>query len=129
MKEIWKDIQGYEGLYQVSSLGRVKSLEKKITTYGTRSYTVKERILASGGKRYPHVKLYKDGKAKYPNIHRLVALAFIENANPNLFVNHINGIKNDNNVNNLEWVTPSENQIHSYRTLNNKGKLGWQKKK
>jgi hypothetical protein len=116
MKEIWKDVKGYEGLYQISNEGRVKSLPKE-HRYG-RKY---EKILKLGktikqrnGEDYPKVCLSKDGIVKYYNIHRLVATAFITNSNNKSEVNHKNGIKNDNRVQNLEWVTPKENSQHSW---------------
>ena len=79
MKEIWKDIEGYKGLYQISNLGRVKSLERKATKYdGIR--TVRERFLKlNENDDYYRVKLFKDGKKKMFKVHRLVAQAFIRN--------------------------------------------------
>ncbi len=117
MIEIWKDIEGYEGLYQVSNLGRVKSLPKQ-HRYGSKS----ERILQCGKTKkqklaidYPSVILCKNGTYKSIRIHRLVALHFIENPENKESVNHINGIKNDNRVENLEWASPSEQNYHMYK--------------
>jgi len=111
MAEIWKDVLGYEELYQVSSLGRVKRLA---------GYRVpEERILqpwrnAAG---YLAVGLWRDGRRKHMLVHRLVAIAFLGKAPPGCEVNHKNGIKDDNRVENLEWVTQSENGKHAYDIL------------
>lgn len=113
--EVWKDIEGYEGLYQISNLGRVKSLERKIKRRNDRIQTVKERILKLNLNKegYHTVKLHKKGKGKTYLVHRLVANTFITNPDNKLEVNHINGVKNDNNVNNLEWNTRKENMRHA----------------
>ncbi|MBO7079503.1 MAG: HNH endonuclease [Bacilli bacterium] len=114
-KEIWKDIKDYEGLYQVSNFGRVKSLEKKV--WNRYEFIVrKERILKTknNSKEYCIVKLYKDNKHYNKKIHRLVAEAFIPNPNDLPQINHIDGNKNNNNANNLEWCTNKENQIHAW---------------
>lgn len=108
--EIWKDIQGYQGLYQISNLGNIKSFPRK--------YSIKnERILkpAKTSKGYYFVYLYKNGKAKMYLLHRLIAESFIPNYNNKPCINHINGIKTDNRIENLEWATYSENTKHSYK--------------
>ena len=103
MQEIWKDIVGYEN-YQISNLGNVKSLNY--------SRTGKEKILRPGlsSDGYYHVFLCKNGEMRDFNVHRLVALSFIPNPDNKECVDHINGIRNDNRVENLRWCTNKENQ-------------------
>ena len=116
MKEIWKDIPGYEGLYQVSNLGRVKSLERyKDNNSGL--VKMPEKIM-QGGIRNGYVLVYltKDGKRKTFSAHRLVAQAFIPNPEQKPTINHINGNKQDNRVENLEWNTDKENINHAVKT-------------
>ena len=121
--EIWKDIKGYGGEYQVSSCGRIKSVERTIKVVdNTRQPYVKRvisRILkpVKDSTGYSVVSL---GKHNKKTIHRLVAEAFIPNPNSKEQVNHINGNKLDNGVNNLEWTTQSENMLHRYRKLKTK---------
>lgn len=107
MKEIWKDVVGYEGLYQVSNFGRVKNKENKI----------KAQHPQNGG--YLIVHLYRYGEHKAKTVHRLVASAFISNNSNKSEVNHIDGNKKNNKIKNLEWITPKENQKHSRSILNN----------
>ncbi|WNT43856.1 HNH homing endonuclease [Lactococcus phage PMBT68] len=95
MTEIWKDIIGYEGLYQVSNLGRVKGKRMKGL------YTDKDG--------YYHVNLYKNGKMTNTFVHRLVALNFIDNPENKAQVNHIDENKSNNAVSNLNWMTNKEN--------------------
>ena len=113
MEEEWKDIEGYENKYQVSNLGRVKRILYK-NQYSTKP---KENILAKrcDGKGYAQVILYKNGKGKSIKVHRLVGKAFIPNTENKPQINHINGIKDDNRVENLEWCTNRENQIHAFK--------------
>ena len=102
--EVWKDIEGYESLYQVSSYGRVKSLNYK-------GCIGKERILKQVFNDYGYLKvcLSKDGKTKQIKVHRLVAQTFIENIGDKPCVDHINTIRTDNRVENLRFVTRIEN--------------------
>ena len=115
--EVWKDIEGYEGLYQVSTCGNVKSLPK-VRRNGTGTYIQKERLLkpSNTSTGYKKVELCKDGKRKGFKVHRLVAIAFIPNPDNKPEVNHIDGNKINNNIDNLEWVTSSENSVHAYET-------------
>jgi len=120
-QEIWKDITNFEGLYKVSNTGKVLSLESKVVHKNGNFHTKKEILLKAGvNKRgYESVGLYKNGEVQYFKVHRLVALAFIPNIECKPFINHINSNKTDNHLNNLEWCTPAENNIHS-RTLGNR---------
>ena len=116
MKEIWKDIKGYEGIYQVSNMGKVKSLKRTInnsTTYGGKA-TIKERILKPKKDKdgYEAVGLNKDGKRKDFRVHRLVADAFIPNPNNYPIVNHKDEVKDNNVVSNLEWCTVRYNNTY-----------------
>ncbi|MGN1298135.1 MAG: NUMOD4 domain-containing protein [Clostridia bacterium] len=118
MEEVWKDIDGYEGLYQVSNLGRVKSFDRYVKNKMSNKNIKKGRVLRPCVSKYGYlnVNLVKNTKGKTSAIHRLVAIAFIENPENKLCVNHIDGNKKNNNVYNLEWVTHSENNIHAIKT-------------
>lgn len=113
MSEEWRDVAGYEGLYQVSSMGRVKSLERA-DSWGR---TVKERILKPNvvGGGYLRVVLYAGGKTRMFFVHRLVCQAFHENPDNKPEVNHVNEDKTDNRACNLEWSTRKENCNHGTR--------------
>lgn len=114
MKEVWHDIFGYEGMYQVSNLGRVKSLDRYVPcNRGMR--LVAERILKQRVNKfgYSQVVMSKDNNMVLKHVHRLVAEAFIPNTENKEQVNHIDGCKHNNVVSNLEWVTRSENSQHA----------------
>lgn len=113
MKERWKDIEGYEGLYQISDHGRVKSL-KRVVSNGTSIRKIPETFRKIVKTEYYHIHLWKDNKYKLGIIHRLVAQAFIPNPKNKPCVNHIDGNKENNYYKNLEWCTYSENNKHSY---------------
>jgi hypothetical protein len=124
--EIWKDIVGYEGLYQVSNLGRVKSLPKMCG----RSFR-EERLLTVDLSNcgYNRVSLCKDNKLTKYGVHRLVATAFIENPCNLPQVNHLDGNKTNNNVCNLEWCTAKDNTNHAFNNgLRATGETHWKSK-
>lgn len=116
LEETWKDIKGYEGLYQVSNFGMVKSLNYN----GTKEEKLLKNKVESSG--YIRLCLMKNGKRKSVLLHRLVAEAFLENPENKKEVNHKDGNKENNNVDNLEWVTPSENILHRFRVLKQQNK-------
>lgn len=105
MKEIWKPVKGYEGFYEVSDHGNVKSLRK--------NKILKQTVGVKNG--YSYVGLYKEGKDKRVLVHRIVATAFIDNPMQKRTVNHKDGNKSNNCVENLEWATYSENHRHAFK--------------
>lgn len=123
--EIWKDIRGYKGLYQISSSGKIRSVDREITqekdgtvfTRKMKGRELKTGILNSG---YQVVWLSKNGIVKALTIHRLVAKAFIPNPQNKKDINHIDGNKTNNKASNLEWTTRSENVKHSHEFLERK---------
>ena len=120
MEEIWKDIKDFEGLYKVSNLGNVKSSERRVKNGKNTFRTQKERLvklkpnLERNG--YVYCMLYKDNKAYSKQVHRLVALAFIQNPDNLPQVNHKDGNKENNSIDNLEWVTDIQNKKHAWKT-------------
>lgn len=120
MEEIWKDIAGYEGLYQVSNLGRVKSLDKYVNT-GIKNQEkrfISGKIIKQTSDKdgYLRVGLNINNSKKIFPVHRIVCLSFHENTENKPQVNHKDGIKFHNYEWNLEWSTLSENRIHAYNT-------------
>lgn len=123
--EIWKDITGYNGLYQVSSMGRVRSIDREVITSNGNIMHYKGKMLKLRQKNGYSYALLCNKKEQTMRVHRLVAMAFIPTDNDSMQVNHKNGNKSDNRVENLEWCTASENQKHSYHTLNRKRSSAW----
>ena len=121
MNEKWRDINGYEGMYAVSSFGRVKSLSRIIerTRGGKLNHLpMQEKIMKtmSGLFPYPRVSLCKDGKKRMFLVHILVMRCFVGEKPTNMDVNHLDGVKTNNNLKNLEYCTRSQNIKHAYDT-------------
>lgn len=114
--EVWKDVVGYEGYYQVSNRGQVKSLPREIKRKNSRIYRTKLKLMKIhvSNRGYPAVRLTVNNKSRVHLVHRLVATTFIENRENKPYVNHIDGNKTNNNLSNLEWTTPTENSHHSW---------------
>jgi len=111
--EVWKDVLGFEGMYQVSNLGRVKSLDR-IDSIGKRQYS---RILktAPSSKKYLNVVFCKNGKCKTHRVHRVVAIAFLDNPYNLPQINHIDSVRDNNKVDNLEFCSERENSCHRFK--------------
>lgn len=121
MEEIWKDIPGFEGLYQASNIGNIKSVERTVM-FGKNQRTVKQAILHPFKKDngYLVVKLYKDHKQYTVYVHRIIAMIYCDGYSEEMDVNHKDGIKDNNIYSNLEWCTRAENVRHSISVLKNK---------
>lgn len=116
--EYWRDIQGFEGFYQVSNLGNVKRLESYTKhPSGCRKIVRAKTLKLCNSNGYSLVMITNNNSRTNKMVHRLVATAFIPNPKNKAHVNHINGIKSDNRVENLEWNTPSENETHKVHIL------------
>jgi len=105
--EIWKDVDGYENYYRVSNNGKVLSVIK------SKHIILKQRVTKYG---YCAVNIRNEQNKRNVSVHRIVAIAFIPNPENKREVNHKDGIKTNNSIENLEWVTRSENCYHSYKT-------------
>ena len=116
MREIWKDIKGYEGIYKISNLGRVKSLDRFIYYKNDVIKFCKGKLLNIHKNDYLFVRLYKDSIPKTKYIHKLVAEAFIPNPNNLPEVNHKDENKLNNSIGNLEWCTVAYNNNYGTRT-------------
>lgn len=116
--EIWKDIPGYEGMYQASDCGRIRGLDRIVKSSGPSGIrTAKGSIMTNRTTSWGYLSttLTKEGKGKNIQVHRLVALTFIENPENKSLVNHKDGNKINNLKSNLEWATYSENTKHAFK--------------
>lgn len=115
-KEEWRNVVGYEGHYKVSDRGRVRSLDRiiKDKVGRTKFYEGQELSQFIDKSGYPMCTLWRDSNGKNKTVHRIVAGAFIPNPNNKPQVNHKDGNKENNHVDNLEWVTNSENDLHAF---------------
>lgn len=120
MEEIWKDIKGYEGLYQISNLGNVKKIKNKKYNINKKEVEEKDinKCISIGTHKlgYKYVKLTdKNGIRKNLFLHRIIAEEFIENPNNFNIINHKDGDKSNNDINNLEWTTQKDNVNHAWK--------------
>ena len=117
MKEIWKQVVEYESYYEVSNLGNVRSIDRTIINSIGKVFNYKSRLLKPAKNKYGYLQVGVsiNSKIKSFTVHSLVAKAFIKNPKNKPTVNHKDGIKINNNVNNLEWATRSENSIHALK--------------
>jgi hypothetical protein len=113
MNEVWVPVVGYEGFYAVSDNGRVKSVNDKRKYKWVNEHVLKPQVLPSG---YLQVGLSKNNKTQSRRLSRIVLESFIHSPSRRHQANHINGVKTDNRLENLEWVTPSENISHAIKT-------------
>ena len=126
LTEVWKDIPEYEGTYQVSNMGRVRSLDRVVTHKDGRKCRHRGKVLKpsinAGG--YEYLTLYNDNGKNTKTVHRLVLVTFKPHVNmSDLEVNHMDGDKLNNHLTNLEWLTRRDNLLHAHSTglINNKG--------
>lgn len=116
MEKIWKPVINYEGIYEVSNYGDIKSVDRIVNSKTKRfckGTIIKQNKDEDG---YNSIHLYKNGKRRVFFVHRLVISSFIGIDKNKTQVNHKNGNKSDNNINNLEWMTPLENTRHAWQT-------------
>lgn len=112
----WWPIIGYEGYYEISKAGRVRGVKRLVfIPTGLRTIHTRELTTRINNYGYVEVRLNRDGKTKATFVHILLANAFIPNPENKAQVNHINGIKTDNQIENLEWASRSENMIHAFK--------------
>lgn len=131
MNEEWKNIEGFEERYQISNLGRIKSLPRKLNSRYGKNRTLNEKILALNKDKNTHyvsITLSYNNKRITKSIHRLVAQTFIPNPENKCCVNHIDGNPSNNVLNNLEWVTMKENSQHAYSKQLKRQKTSWNRK-
>lgn len=117
MTEMWKNVVGYEGIYEVSNLGKIRTKEGKQTKtkrHGIRTWKQRELKQKTDKNGYKRVGLWKDGKEKTHLVHRIVAEVFLEKIPEKEIINHKNGNPNDNRVENIEWCNYRENLEHAY---------------
>ena len=115
--EVWRNIEGYENIYDVSNFGRVKSLDRSISYKAGYIKRINPKILKLNHRVYLMVELCKGNIRKTYTVHRLVAKAFLLKKEKLPIINHIDGNKYNANVSNLEWFTYSQNEFHKYHTL------------
>ena len=117
--EIWRDVVGFEGIYEVSNIGNIRTIEGKTTSnskYKVRHWKQRSLKLKHDRNGYKRVCLWKDGKNNDWLVHRVVATAFISNPNNYPMINHIDGVSNHNDVDNLEWCDSNHNVNHAFDT-------------
>ncbi|MCK5609791.1 NUMOD4 motif-containing HNH endonuclease [Candidatus Pacearchaeota archaeon] len=128
----WINIKGFEEFYQINILGKVRSLDKIVNNYPNCTRKLKGRILKGTIDKAGYYRVYLCGRGMKKNtlLHRLIALHFIPNPNDYPCVNHMDGVKTNNNISNLEWCTHKQNMRHGYDTglipkkINPKGEKG-----